>query len=107
LFYMQKTAYEIVRRLEFRRVRFRSRHPKEQLTSRMLNAIESPHVAAIGHPTGRRLGRREPYPLHVERVLERAAATGTFMEINGQIGRASCRERVQTTDRAVARQIES
>src|SRR5205085_6554125 len=47
------------------------RQPREKLTSRLLVAIESPHVDAIGHPTGRRLGRREPYPLELDRVLER------------------------------------
>jgi len=60
------------------------RQPREKLTARMLTAIESPHVDAIGHPTGRKLGTRPPYPLDLERVFERAAATGTFMEINGQ-----------------------
>src|SRR5207248_432526 len=60
------------------------RQPREKLTARMLTAIESPHVDAIGHPTGRKLGTRQPYPLDLELVFERAAAMGTFMEINGQ-----------------------
>src|SRR5918994_7710749 len=54
---------------------------KEQ-TERMLRAMEHPLVDAIGHPTGRILGRREPYELDVDRVIAKAVETGTFLEIN-------------------------
>jgi len=56
----------------------------ERITARLLAAIESPHVDAIGHPTGRMLGRRTGSRFDVERVLDRAAATGTCLEINSQ-----------------------
>ncbi|MFN8109049.1 MAG: helix-hairpin-helix domain-containing protein [Thermoleophilia bacterium] len=56
-------------------------------TARVLAAIDNPHVDAIGHPTGRRMGRREGVPLDIERIAERAAATGTLLEINGQPAR--------------------
>src|SRR5918992_1226380 len=55
---------------------------KEQ-TDRMLRAMEHPLVDAIGHPTGRLLERREAYALDVDRVIEKAVETGTFLEING------------------------
>jgi DNA polymerase (family X) len=54
---------------------------KEQ-TERMLRAMEHPLVDVIGHPTGRLLESREPYALDVDRVIERAVETGTFLEIN-------------------------
>jgi DNA polymerase (family 10) len=58
--------------------------PSERITARLLAAIESPHVDVIGHPTGRMLGRRAGSRFDAERVFERAAATGTCLEINAQ-----------------------
>jgi DNA polymerase (family X) len=54
---------------------------KEQ-TERMLRAMEHPLVDVIGHPTGRLIRRRDPYPLDVDRVIAKAVETGTFLEIN-------------------------
>jgi DNA polymerase (family 10) len=59
---------------------------KEQ-TERMMHAMEHPLVDAIGHPTGRMIGRREPYPIDVDRVIEKAVETGTFLEINANPNR--------------------
>jgi DNA polymerase (family 10) len=58
--------------------------PRERLTERLLAAMDNPDVDCIGHPTGRKINRRAPYDLDWERVLERAVATGTFLEINAQ-----------------------
>ena len=55
---------------------------EKKQTERMLHAMEHPLVDAIGHPTGRLLERREPYPLDVDRVIAKAVETGTFLEIN-------------------------
>ena len=60
---------------------------EQKMTDRMVAAIGHPLVDAIGHPTGRMLGRREPYALDVDRVIEAAAATGTFLEINANPNR--------------------
>jgi DNA polymerase (family X) len=60
---------------------------EDEMTRRMVTAIENPLVRAIGHPTGRMLGRREPYALDVDRVIEAAARTGTFLEINANPNR--------------------
>jgi len=46
--------------------------------------MENPHVDVIGHLTGRKLSRREPMEIDVERVVEKAIETGTFLEINSQ-----------------------
>jgi DNA polymerase (family 10) len=54
---------------------------KEQ-TERMLRAMENPLVDVIGHPTGRLIERREAYALDLDRVIAKAAETGTFLEIN-------------------------
>jgi DNA polymerase (family X) len=60
---------------------------EQEQTERMMRAMEHPLVDAIGHPTGRMIGRREPYALDVDRVIEKAVATGTFLEINANPNR--------------------
>ena len=53
-------------------------------TGRVLAAMENPYVDCIGHPTGRKIGRREGSRIDLERVIEKAIETGTFIEINSQ-----------------------
>ena len=53
-------------------------------TERILATMENPHVDVIGHLTGRKLSRREPMDIDIERVVEKALETGTFLEINSQ-----------------------
>jgi DNA polymerase (family X) len=53
-------------------------------TERVLAAMENPHVDVIGHLTGRKLSRREPMDIDIERVVEKALETGTLLEINSQ-----------------------
>jgi DNA polymerase (family X) len=60
---------------------------EDDMTKRIVTAIENPLVRAIGHPTGRMLGRREPYAVDMDRVIEAAARTGTFLEINANPNR--------------------
>ena len=54
----------------------------QQMTDRLLRAIENPHVDILGHPTGRLILRREPYPFDVAAVIDAAAARGVALEIN-------------------------
>jgi len=61
-------------------------------TERILGAIDNPHVDCIGHLTGRRLLKREGATVDVERVVERAAETGTALEINSQPDRLDMRD---------------
>ncbi|MGB4442134.1 MAG: DNA polymerase/3'-5' exonuclease PolX [Coriobacteriia bacterium] len=56
--------------------------PREQATRRLLVAMENPYVDMIGHPTGRLLGRRDPFDLDMEAVIAKAAETGTVLELN-------------------------
>ena len=65
---------------------------EEEMTERVLAAIENPHVDCIGHLTGRLIGRREPYGIDVEAVAEAAARTGTMLEINGNPNRRDLSE---------------
>ena len=59
------------------------RQTREELTRRTVNAIRSPHVDVIAHPSGRMIGGRDDLDLDWDAVYEAAAATGTALEING------------------------
>ena len=56
--------------------------PKEEMTGRVLRAIENPYVRILGHPTGRQLLRREPFAIDLAAVLRRAAELGVAVEHN-------------------------
>jgi DNA polymerase (family 10) len=60
---------------------------EQQMTERVLRAIDNPFVDIIGHPTGRMLLRREPTTLDVGKLIDAAARTGVALEINAQIYR--------------------
>lgn len=53
------------------------------MTARIVRALEHPAVDALGHPTGRLIGRRPGYAVDMSAVIEAAARTGTMLEING------------------------
>ncbi|MTD45711.1 DNA polymerase/3'-5' exonuclease PolX [Conexibacter sp. W3-3-2] len=55
----------------------------QEMTDRIVRAIEHPLVDAIGHPTGRLIEQRAAYALDMDAIIEAAARTGTFLEING------------------------
>lgn len=54
----------------------------EEMTARVLKALDDPHTTILGHPTGRLLLSREPYAIDLERVLQRAAQRGVAIELN-------------------------
>ncbi|HMS63043.1 MAG TPA: DNA polymerase/3'-5' exonuclease PolX [Solirubrobacteraceae bacterium] len=56
----------------------------EKMTARIVRAVEHPLVDVIGHPTGRLIERRPGYEVDMAAVIDAAARTGTFLEINGQ-----------------------
>jgi DNA polymerase (family 10) len=56
---------------------------EKEMTARMLAAMDNPYLTIIGHPTGRLLLSRDPYPIDMDAVLDKAAATGVALEING------------------------
>ncbi len=53
-----------------------------EMTDRLLRALESPSLRVIGHPTGRLLLNRDPYPYDFEQVAEKAVRRGVAFEIN-------------------------
>ncbi len=55
---------------------------RDDMTRRICRAIEHPRTTILGHPTGRLLLRREPYPVDMNAVLECAARRGVAIEIN-------------------------
>jgi len=63
-------------------VHSRFEQSREEMTARVLKAIENPTVRILGHPTGRLLLRREPFALDLPAVLKRAAELGVAMEHN-------------------------
>lgn len=56
--------------------------PEEQMTERVLRALENPNTRILGHPTGRLLLRREAYKLNLPQILRRAAELGVAVEHN-------------------------
>ena len=60
---------------------------RQQMTDRIVRAIEHPHVDIVGHPTGRRLLQREPYAVDVDAVVSAAVRRGVALEINCQVSR--------------------
>ncbi|HEX5937417.1 MAG TPA: DNA polymerase/3'-5' exonuclease PolX [Actinomycetota bacterium] len=55
---------------------------RDDMTARVIRAIENPFVDIIGHLTTRQIGKRPPVDLDLEAVFEAAGRTGTAMEIN-------------------------
>jgi DNA polymerase (family X) len=53
-----------------------------EMTARVLRAMDNPHLTILGHPTGRLLLSRDPYPLDLDRVFRTAASRGVALEIN-------------------------
>lgn len=57
---------------------------RQQMTDRLLRALENPYVDILGHPTGRRILRREPYAVDMDAVVTAAAGRGVAVEVNSQ-----------------------
>jgi len=66
---------------------------REEMTARVLKAIENPYVRILGHPTGRLLLRREPFALDLGTVLRRAAELGVAVEHNAAPDRLDLNDR--------------
>src|SRR6202012_4378981 len=56
--------------------------PKEQMTERLLRALENPYIRIMGHLTGRLLLRRDSYEMDLTSVLKKAAQVGVAVEHN-------------------------
>lgn len=55
---------------------------EEQMTARVLKAMKNPYLDFLGHPTGRLLLAREPFPINMHEVIDEAAKSGVVVEMN-------------------------
>jgi DNA polymerase (family 10) len=62
--------------------------PIEEMTARVLRALENPHVRILGHPTGRKVLNREAYAINIDTILKRAAELGVAVEHNASPARS-------------------
>src|ERR1700733_5540768 len=62
--------------------------PIEEMTDPNLRALEYPYTRILGHPTGRKVLKRDPYALHMDKILKRAAQLGVAVEHNASPARA-------------------
>ena len=58
------------------------KQPRDQIMKRLMCAVTNPHVSAIGHPTGRLIGRRQGADINMPDLLKAAADNGVMLEIN-------------------------
>jgi DNA polymerase (family 10) len=63
-------------------VHYGQKQSRQQITERILGAIENPHVSMIAHPTGRLLTRRDPYDVDLDAVFAAAKKHGKLLELN-------------------------
>ena len=63
-------------------VHSRFKQDRDAMTKRIVRALEHPHVDILVHPTGRRIGTREPYDVDLDTVFETAKRHGKALEIN-------------------------
>jgi DNA polymerase (family 10) len=68
------------------------RGSREELTKRVLAALDSPYVSCLSHPTGRLINHRPPNALDLEAVLARLAEQGRAVEVNGLAPRLDLRD---------------
>lgn len=61
---------------------------EDEMTARVLRATENPYVQILGHPTGRKVLKREPYKINLEKLLPRAAELGVAVEHNSAPARS-------------------
>jgi len=55
---------------------------EDEMTARVISAMENEYVTMLGHATGRLLLQREPYKINLEKIIDCAARTGTWIELN-------------------------
>lgn len=77
---------EILRQLDFVIVSIHQWSAKDT-TPRILQALRHPLVHGFAHPTGRLIGKREPYPVDLTQVMKVAAEYGKFLELNAHFMR--------------------
>ena len=74
---------------------------KAEMTTRIIRAIENPHVDILFHPTGRIINRRAPYEVDMDEIIKAAKKTGTILEI------AASPERLDLKDEYIRKCVEA
>ena len=69
------------------------------MTRRVLNAFDNPHMHIWGHPTGRLINKREPAPMRMDEILDKAAKNGITIEVNG------CPERLDLASESIRKAL--
>jgi DNA polymerase (family X) len=67
------------------------RGSRDELTKRVLTALDSPYVSCLSHPTGRLINYRPPNAVDLDAVLARLAEQGRAVEVNGLPNRLDLR----------------
>jgi DNA polymerase (family X) len=75
--------------------------PRAEMTERVCRAMRNPHADILFHPTGRMLGKREPYAIDLDAVIRVARETGTALEIDAYP------DRLDLSDEAARRAVEA
>ena len=68
-------------------IHYGQKQPRDQITERLLGAIENPWVTCIAHPTGRLINRRPPYEVDMESIMHAAKQHGKLLELNANPAR--------------------
>ena len=76
-----------------------------EMTDRLLRALECPHLRILGHPTGRMLLHRDPYPFDFERVVAEAVRRGVWLEINASPERLDLQRRADPQRQSQGREV--
>ncbi|MBS3133138.1 DNA polymerase/3'-5' exonuclease PolX [Candidatus Woesearchaeota archaeon] len=63
-------------------VHSRFKSSREEMTKRIVKALQNPYIDILSHPTGRLIGKREPYEVDLKEVFEAAAKNRVYLEIN-------------------------
>jgi DNA polymerase (family 10) len=66
--------------------------PIEIQTDRLIKAAQNPSVDIIFHPTGRRINKREGYPVNIEKLIDAAKDTSTILEIDAHYDRLDLKD---------------
>jgi DNA polymerase (family X) len=74
---------------------------RASMTARVLRALDDPHLTILGHPTGRLLLSRDPYPIDIDAVLEKASSLGVAVELNADPKRLDLDWRILRRAKAV------
>lgn len=77
-------ADDVLRRLDYvvASVHNAMSQDEDEMTTRVIRAMENEYVTMLGHATGRLLLQREPYKINLEKIIDCAARTGTWIELN-------------------------